>query len=218
MKFNKILVGLATLLTLPLYLNAQTFEGTIRYTCKVESENPTFSAFFPPAIEFIIKGDSIRKNNLFNSEPSAPVAHLVLNNREYFVNYVDKEVLRAIYPDTTSRYEGEFKPEFFKRSKERKRIGNHECVLYDYITDNTRSKQQSKFWIDESFAFKISSGQKLIVKDIGLVVRAEIYSPTYSMLFTVSEIKKERVNIESFTLPFNYPVKDFHPPLHYLER
>ncbi|MFN5547979.1 MAG: hypothetical protein ACK514_07485 [Bacteroidota bacterium] len=191
------------------YTQGQFFEGTITYKCSVTSPNQEFNSFFPPSIVFTVRNDSIRKSEFSNGSQSPIYTQLLLGYKEYQIDYDTRQVRRVKYLDSMNYYEGGFKIANFKRKKESTIINGYKCILYEYVDNN--SKQSTIFWIDENFRFKRSSSQKLLLKEIGLVIKVEITSPNYSVEFVIDRIDLNKIHKKDFEFPANFRWSEFYP-------
>lgn len=200
---------ISTFVSASSYIQAQFFEGTITYKCSVTSANQEFNSFFPPFVVFTVKNDSIRKSH-FASESQSPIyTQLLLGHKEYQIDYDTREVRRVKYLDSLNYYEGEFKVANFRRKNESSIINGYKCIRYEYMDNN--SKQKAIFWVEENFKFKRSSSQKLLIKEIGLVIKVEITSPSYSVEFVIGRIDLNKIYKKDFEFPANFRWSELYP-------
>ncbi len=183
------------------------FEGIIKYSVQKEGEYEFIHEC--DSIILYIKNDSVRLDQCLKGR----IALLLGENYTKTIGWADSlhytiadsaKIIRQLIPDS---YEASTPPYIKKRQKDI--IKGHDCVLYQF-----NELPHEFFWVDESYKINVNSFKMLSFRNIGLVIKQEIYSTgkkNGKLTITIKEIIPQKLSSDIFKLP-DYPIKRMKVP------
>lgn len=208
--FSKSAIMLAFLLALSLSALAQkTFQGQIKYTITYEGMelDESTKSFLPGEMTFFLKENKSRSElktgmgdqvTIFNGDSKTSINLMNIMDRKIAIKKTTEEIKleRKRYHDLKVVY-----------SNETKEIAGHLCnkaVIEVNAADFNGASSFTVFYTDELGNPGINYSDALFNQIKGVMLEYEIIARGLLMRFSASEINKETISDDLFTVPSDY--------------